>query len=385
MSTAPNHRPSEPSPAFEDDAALEAAIEKALRPPEAVKPPRVRRPSPLRDDFRAEPSWPRGQWQKELARAIKNPRELLTALGLEALPEDTAASHGFPLRVPWGFVAQMRGGDRNDPLLLQVLPRQEETLAVAGFTIDPVGELAGAHDGTPGVLRKYPGRALLVVTGACAVHCRYCFRRHFPYADHRLAVDPEPALEALAETPSVREVILSGGDPLTVPDELLAPLVEKLGRIPHLETLRIHTRTPVVLPERVDEALLEWVDRTPLQVVVVLHANHPHELSPRVARALEPLRARGITLLNQAVLLRGINDEVETQKRLSERLLEVGVQPYYLHLLDRVQGAAHFEVPRQEARALEARLRATVPGYLVPRFVYEEEGAASKTALGPGF
>lgn len=318
-------------------------------------------------------------WRRALREAVTSPVELLALLDLapEALALAPAAATRFGLRVPRSFVRRMRRGDPGDPLLRQVLPIAAETRAAPGFTVDPVADLAAAR--MPGVLHKYRGRALLVVTGACAVHCRYCFRRHFPYAEQ--TADPEPALAWLAGEPEVNEVILSGGDPLLLGDERLAELVARIEAIAHVSRLRIHTRLPVVLPERVDAGLTGWLARTRLQTVVVLHANHANEIDAEVRAAAARLRATGALLLNQSVLLRGVNDTVEALAALSEALAAAGVLPYYLHTLDRVQGAAHFEVPDHEARALVEALRARLPGYLVPLLVREEPGAPFKRPL----
>jgi EF-P beta-lysylation protein EpmB len=319
-------------------------------------------------------------WQRALRDAVRDPAELMHLLALDEalLPEARRAAEVFPLRVPRGFVARMRRGDPRDPLLAQVLPLGRELAPAPGYGADPLGE-AQAH-ATPGLLRKYRGRALLVTTGACAVHCRYCFRRHFPYGD---AAEGQwaPALEAIAADPTLSEAILSGGDPLALPDRRLAGLARRLAAVPHLRRLRVHTRLPVVLPERVDDALLEWLCGTRLQPVLVLHANHPAELDDAVRAALGRLRAAGVPLLNQAVLLRGINDDAEVLCALGEGLFAAGVLPYYLHLLDPVAGAAHFDVGEAEARALVQAVRATLPGYLVPRLVRELPGAPSKVPL----
>ena len=323
-------------------------------------------------------------WQAELARAIADPAELLALLGLDpgtlAL---RAPTRRFPLRVPRGYVARMRPNDPDDPLLRQVLPLADEDRLTPGFGRDPVGDLAALAG--PGVLHKYHGRALLVTTGACAIHCRYCFRRHFPYAKAQgHADDWRAVLDYLARDPDIEEVILSGGDPLALSDRRLAALVERLDGVPQVRRLRIHTRLPIVLPERVDAALLDWLGATRLKPVMVLHANHAQELDAAVDAVLHQLSAAGVCLLNQSVLLRGVNDSVAALRHLSERLFDAGVLPYYLHLLDRVQGAAHFEVPEHEARQLLAELSAQLPGYLLPRLVREQAGAAAKQVLAPG-
>lgn len=325
-------------------------------------------------------------WQRTLADAISDPAELLALLELPAgLPRLAPAARGgapehFPLRVPRGYAARMRKRDARDPLFLQVWQRPQEADAVPGFGDDAVGDLAKLKAG--GIIHKYAGRALVVATGACAVHCRYCFRRHFPYGD-ALASRGEfgATLRELAADRSIDEVILSGGDPLSLSDEKLARFAEALEFLPHVKRLRLHTRTPIVLPERVDDALLAWLARGRLQKVVVVHANHARELDASVQAALRRLAGAGATLLNQSVLLADVNDSADTLVNLSTRLFECGVLPYYLHMLDRVRGAAHFEVPEARARTLLRAAAARLPGYLVPRLVREEAGAASKTAL----
>lgn len=321
-------------------------------------------------------------WQSALRQAVRDPAELLGLLELDPalLPAARAAAERFPLRVPRGFVARMRKGDPDDPLLRQVLPLGAELRETPGFGADPVGDLAAGRG--PGLLQKYRGRALLVTTGACAVHCRYCFRRHFPYADENPRRGGwDAALETLRGDTDIEEIILSGGDPLSLSDERLAELVHALEEIPHLQRLRIHTRQPVVLPERVDRPLLDWLRATRLRKVVVIHANHPAELDEAVAGALAELAGAGCHLLNQAVLLAGVNDRAETLEALSQRLFASGVLPYYLHLLDRVAGAAHFDVPESRALELIAALRGRLPGYLVPRLARETAGEPSKTVL----
>lgn len=318
-------------------------------------------------------------WKNALADAVRDAAELFALLELppQLLPAAQAAAQLFPLRVPRGFVARMRKGDPNDPLLRQVLPLGEELAPTPGFTTDPVGDLDASA--LPGVLHKYRNRMLLVATGACAIHCRYCFRRHFPYGEAIAAKQQwQAALAYIAADDTIEEVILSGGDPLLLDDARLESLVDGLERIRHVRRLRLHSRVPVVLPERIDAALIDWLRRTRLQPVVVIHANHPHELDDSVAQALAPLRAAGATLLNQTVLLRGVNDDADTLHQLSVRLHECGVLPYYLHLLDHVAGAAHFDVPEPEAMALWEKLRRQLPGYLIPRLAREQAGAPYK-------
>ena len=325
---------------------------------------------------------PSRDWDGSAADIITDPAELLRLLQLDsaALPAALAASRDFPLRVPRSYVRRIRPADPTDPLLLQVLGRAEELEEVPGYSADPLEE--AEHTPVPGILHKYHGRVLLMVTGACAVHCRYCFRRHFPYNEHlptrdRLAA----ALDWLAGQTDISEVILSGGDPLSVTDRRLRELLEALQALPHVRRLRIHTRLPVVMPERVSDDLLTMLGASRLKVVMVVHANHAAELGPEAAAALAALQAAGVHLLNQSVLLRGVNDAADILAALSERLFELGVLPYYLHQLDRVAGAAHFAVSDDQARRLLSQMHARLPGYLVPKLVREESGAPGKTLL----
>lgn len=279
----------------------------------------------------------------------------------------------FPFKAPPAFIKRMRRGDPTDPLLRQVLPAIDEDLDQHGFSADPLGEQGQAP--VPGLLHKYRGRALLIATGTCAIHCRYCFRRHFPYPDKQ---DFQPAFDYLTKDTSIHEIILSGGDPLSLPDSKLGGLIEALAAIPHLKRLRIHSRIPVVLPERMTPLLIRRLTHTRLPVVMVIHCNHPNEIDAEVEQVLTAMQRAGITLLNQSVLLRGINDDPEVLAALSERLFAARVLPYYLHLLDPVQGAAHFDVPEPEALRIMHDLGSLLPGYLVPRLVREQAGAPYK-------
>jgi len=319
-------------------------------------------------------------WRDQLRQAVRDPDRLMELL---ALPENLRgaarrAAELFPLVVPHAFLARMRPGDPDDPLLRQILPiGAEEAGATAGFSEDPVGEADAVR--SPGLLQKYHGRALLVVAGVCAVACRYCFRRHFPYDESPSTMAQwGPALRELEGSPDVEEVILSGGDPLMREDAWLAELVSLLEEIPHIRRLRIHTRLPIVIPDRVDDGLLSWLGATRLAPTVVVHANHAAEIDTACGEALLRMVKSGIPVLNQAVLLRGVNDDADVLTALSEALLDVRVMPYYLHQLDPVTGAAHFEVPVARGLELIAELRQRLPGFGVPRYVQEVVGAAHK-------
>lgn len=320
-------------------------------------------------------------WRQLWRDAITDGRELLDLLGLNHLADRLPAEEaGFALRVPRGFVGRMQSGDARDPLLLQVLPQLAELELMPGFTNDAVGDLAARE--AQGVLHKYQGRALLIASGSCAVNCRYCFRRHFPYGDEMAAAGQwREALEHIRRDTSINELILSGGDPLSLATAKLEELTQGLADIPHITRLRIHTRLPVVLPERIDAPFIEWLQALPLQKVVVLHANHANEFDNAVDAACMRLRDAGVTLLNQSVLLRGINDNADALTALSERMFAAGVLPYYLHQLDRVQGAAHFEVSDIRAQSLIDIIRGRLPGYLVPKLVREVGGDPSKRPL----
>ena len=316
-------------------------------------------------------------WKNALASAIRDPAELLAVLDLPRalLPEAREAARTFPLLVPRGYVALMAKGDPHDPLLQQVLPLGRELETKPGFSADPVGDQTSSA--SPGVLHKYEGRVLLLATGGCAINCRYCFRRHYPY-QRSGAGHWQEALAHTAADETIKEVILSGGDPLLLDDGRLAQLAARLAAIPHVQRLRIHSRLPVVLPERVDAARIDWRGGTRLQPVVVMHVNHPNEIGAEGAAAIGRLRAAGIPLFNQSVLLRGVNDDADVLCHLSEVLFDLGAIPYYLHLLDRVAGAAHFEVPGAEADELFDAMRRRLPGYLVPRLVREAAGEPYK-------
>ena len=336
--------------------------------------------TPSIDSMRPEaPGSPR--WQHSLRDAVRDVHELLEILELDPLDADwlQPGTDEFPVLIPRGFISRMRKGDPTDPLLLQVLPARGERAEHEGFTKDPLLEIPLAQ---AGVIEKYPSRALLVTTSACPVHCRYCFRRHFPY-EAQLASrnDWADALTALKRSAGIREVILSGGDPLSLSNRRLRQLVSELETVGSITTVRIHSRFPIVLPERVDRELLTLLRQTRLRTVLVVHCNHANEIDESVSSALRQISATGTTLLNQSVLLHGINDDVDCLESLSYRLFESGVLPYYLHGLDRVAGAAHYQVEDTTALRLIADLRTRVPGYLVPQLVREIPGELSKTPL----
>ncbi|NDC62824.1 MAG: EF-P beta-lysylation protein EpmB [Planctomycetia bacterium] len=322
-------------------------------------------------------------WQRELADAVRDPAELCRLLALDPslAAEAGRSAGGFGLLVPRAFVARMRPGDPRDPLLAQVLPRSGELAEAAGFTADPLDEAAALT--APGLIRKYSGRALVLATGACAVNCRYCFRREFPYADSGATqAGLGEALAAIAADQGIHEVILSGGDPLLLDDGRLGWLVDRINAIGHVRRLRFHTRLPIVLPSRVTAGLTAILAASRTACVVVVHANHAAELDAEVAAAVGRLSAARVILLNQSVLLAGVNDSVDALRALSERLVDLGVVPYYLHLLDRVRGTAHFEVSAEAAVALHERLRGLLPGYAVPRLVREVPGEPAKVWIG---
>ncbi|VAW82212.1 Lysine 2,3-aminomutase [hydrothermal vent metagenome] len=327
------------------------------------------------------------RWQTEMAAAFSDLNELLVWLQLDQftsqdpiLSASLAASADFPMRVPKDYANRMEKGNPRDPLLLQVLPTTAELDLTPGFVNDPVGDQAAEQD--HGLLRKYAGRALLITTGACAIHCRYCFRRNYPYQDsHISSSDPKSTISYIKKNTDINEVILSGGDPLSLSDRKLAPLMKQLDNIPHIHRLRLHTRTPVVLPNRIDQPFINWISHIKTPVAMVIHCNHPNELSDSVVAKLKTVRDCGVQLLNQAVLLHGVNDNALTLTKLSEQLFSAGVLPYYLHMLDPVRGAAHFDVTEVVALEIMAQLQQNLSGYLVPKLVREVIGANSKIAV----
>lgn len=326
---------------------------------------------------------PGENWQHQLRNVVTSRDELLRTLGLSAddVGHAGGADESFALKVPRSFVHRMRYGDPRDPLLLQVLSTAQEMLATPGFSADPVGE-TGAANPHRGIIHKYHGRVLLIASSGCAVNCRYCFRRHFPYSENQNSRQQwRDALQLVRDDNSIEEVILSGGDPLVATDEQLQELVAQIAAIAHVRRLRVHTRLPVVIPARITDTLLDAITHAGLQTVVVIHCNHASEIDASVASALAALRSRGIMLLNQSVLLADVNDNLQAQLALCQQLFASGVLPYYLHVLDKVQGAAHFDVPEHRARMLLDGLTARLPGYMVPKLVREVAGATSKVGL----
>jgi len=321
-------------------------------------------------------------WQRQLAEAFSNIDDLCRHLAIDPSKLPVLSQFkDFPLRVPRGFADCMEKGNPEDPLLKQVLPLQQELQEYPGFDLDPVGDLNAVTEA--GVIHKYHGRVLLITTGGCAVHCRYCFRRHFPYGELQLSNQKiDQALAYIQLHTDISEVILSGGDPLLLNDDKLESLLQRLGMISHIRRIRIHSRIPVVLPARITDRLLETFAKHPQILTLVLHANHQNELSIEVGQACERLKAHRVTLLNQSVLLKGINDDSYTLIQLSEKLFTFGVLPYYLHCLDRAAGVGHFEVAEHEAKRLIRRLQENLPGYLVPKLVREQSGAAYKIRIG---
>jgi len=318
-------------------------------------------------------------WQQQLSEAFNSIEDLCHYLHLpiDALPVSNTAATNFPIRVPLSFAACMEKGNPDDPLLKQVLPTQEELIAYPGFNNDPVGDLKATAQ--TGVIHKYHGRVLLINTGSCAINCRYCFRRNFPYAELQLSKQSElAAINYIRQDHSLSEVILSGGDPLLLNDARLTKLLEQLDGIEHIKRIRIHSRLPIVLPARITDEFIKTLQKSSKQIVIVVHCNHANEINNQVITAFNTLKAHGITLFNQSVLLKGVNDQVDTLCALSEKLFHHGVIPYYLHLLDKAAGTGHFEISETQAVELIKEVQATLPGYLVPKLVKEVAGQNSK-------
>ncbi|NLS54420.1 EF-P beta-lysylation protein EpmB [Hafnia alvei] len=329
----------------------------------------------------------REDWLQQLADVITEPAELLEYLALSDSPEwqkGHDARRLFALRVPYAFARRMKKGDPNDPLLLQVMTSAYEFIVTPGYSTDPLEEQNDAI-AVPGLLHKYINRALLLVKGGCAVNCRYCFRRHFPYQDNQgNKANWRQALEYIRQQPELDEIIFSGGDPLMAKDHELAWLLDEIETIPHIKRLRIHSRLPVVIPARITEALTQRFSQSRLQILLVTHINHANEIDPELCDAMKRLKRANVTLLNQGVLLRGVNDNADTLAKLSNVLFDAGIMPYYLHVLDRVQGAAHFMVSDDEARLIMRELMTKVSGYMVPKLTREIGGEPSKTTIDLG-
>ena len=323
-------------------------------------------------------------WRTQLREAYRTPQQLLAALGFSTAQQTTmlADDHGFATLVPKAFAQKMRPQDPTDPLLLQVLPRAQEATTDPSFNNDPLQE--ASFNPMPGIVHKYQGRALLIAAGHCAINCRYCFRRHYPYGDQKRARSEwQQSLSYIEQHPDIEEIILSGGDPLALTDSKLFELITAIEAIPHVNRLRIHSRLPIVLPQRITLKLCQRLERSRLTCVMVVHANHANELAEDVAQACTQLREHKVHLLNQSVLLAQVNDNLASLKELSERLFELGVTPYYLHLPDHVAGTAHFFVSLERGQSIVAQMQACMSGYLVPKLVREEPGKLSKTLYSP--
>ncbi|MEE9411531.1 MAG: EF-P beta-lysylation protein EpmB [Methylococcales bacterium] len=323
-------------------------------------------------------------WQQELATAFTQPQQLLHYLDLAEIDyyqehDIHQAVDSFSLLVPLSYAQRIQKGNPNDPLLLQVIPSSQELKSVPGFDSNPVGDIQALA--SPGLLHKYHGRVLLITSGACPVHCRYCFRREFPYQQNQISSRQEQqALSYITQNTEINEVILSGGDPLILTNRRLGQLIERLESIAHVKRLRIHSRVPVTLPSRIDIGFLHLLSNTRLQTILVTHFNHANELlATDVAYALNHLAQTNVRLLNQSVLLRGVNDNAHSLAMLSEELFNAGIMPYYLHLLDKTSGTSHFELADCEAQAIYLTLQGLLPGYLVPKLVREIQGKQSKT------
>lgn len=318
-------------------------------------------------------------WQSALKNAVTDVRELyrLLELNVSTNSDVLSAQQDFSCRVPHPFIARMKKGDAKDPLLLQVMPVAQEMRMYPGFSKDPVAE--SAFNPVPGLLHKYPNRVLLTLAGACAVNCRYCFRRHFPYEDNMPGqYSWSHVLDYINENPAIDEVILSGGDPLLLKDELLGRFIAALSDAPFVKRLRIHTRLPVVIPARITNELITLLSDCSLQTVFVIHCNHPNEVDEALKNALEKFKKTSVTILNQSVLLKDVNDDSDTLTSLSLKLFEAGVMPYYLHELDQVSGAGHFFVSKDRIKAIMQGLKEKLPGYLVPKFAKEVPGMKHK-------
>jgi EF-P beta-lysylation protein EpmB len=321
-------------------------------------------------------------WKAELSHCVSSIDDLLNQLGLNAnnLSATEQAAIDFPIKVPQPFVQLMEYGNPNDPLLKQVLPISSELAIDSNFSIDPVDE--SNYNPVPGIVHKYHNRVLMIISPNCAINCRYCFRRHFPYDENRQSKQQWlEALDYLKTKPEINEVIYSGGDPLAANDNFLRWLTAEIESISHIKRLRIHSRLPVVIPARIDEPLINWLGHTRLKPTFVLHINHANEISTELSQGVDRLKQAGISVLNQSVLLKGINDSSDQLIALSEKLFDAGIMPYYLHMLDPVQGASHFDVSKKHAVEIFHQIQSELPGFLTPKLVQERAGETSKTLI----
>ena len=320
-------------------------------------------------------------WQQDLTEGFNNINDICEYLNINLTENKlTNLTTNFPLRVPRGFVDRMKKGDINDPLLRQVLPSQDENISNYGYTADPVGDLDSMAEA--GVIHKYHGRVLLITTGSCAINCRYCFRRNFPYNDFQLSTKKhQKAINYIQQNQDISEVILSGGDPLLLNDKKILHLLEQLEAIPHIKRIRIHSRIPIVLPSRITPEFCDQLSSIKKDLIFVMHSNHANELNNKVQEACHLLKKAGIHLLNQTVLLKGVNDDAEQLCSLSEKLFSFGIMPYYLHLLDKAAGTSHFDISEQQGITLMTQIKSRLPGYLVPKLVREQAGAANKIII----
>ena len=337
--------------------------------------------SSQKNEASAEGESGRDAWKTQLREAKITTAELLRYLELDSHPlANSDAEKLFELRVPPAYLRKIKKADPNDPLLLQILPQVAEHLAVPGYSDNPLDEQR--YTPAKGLLHKYANRVLLITSGVCAINCRYCFRRNFPYAEHRQARSEwQEALDYIQQTPELDEVILSGGDPLIQSNTFLLWLLDQLDKIEHINRIRIHTRMLTTLPERMDDTLLDALQALKTSTIIVTHCNHPNELGEDLKDLFAKLQSAGITLLNQAVLLKNINDDVQVLARLSKELFKLGILPYYLFLLDPVSGAAHFDVTQDRAEAIHQEMQSLLPGYLVPRLAREIPGQPAKSLI----
>lgn len=319
-------------------------------------------------------------WQLELKNSITNYLDLFKLLNLNPKhPKliDTIQYSQFPLLVTNSFINRIQKMDINDPLLRQILPTTQELQNNNSFCADPLQE--ANFNKIPGLLHKYSSRVLIIVTKACAINCRYCFRKEFQYsANIASGKNLENIINYIAKDSSIIEVILSGGDPLIAPNNYLQHLISKLESIKHIETVRIHSRVPIILPCRLEPEFINILLKSRLNIVLVTHTNHPQEINQEVAEYFKLLQNTKITLLNQTVLLKNINDNAGVLAELSRKLFSIKILPYYLHILDKVNGTKHFAVKLSTAKKIYGELQSKLPGYLVPKLVTEKPGAKHK-------